>query len=52
MWIKNKWGAEIIDIETAFLYGSLEEEIFLKIPDGYKKYISKKIEKNECLILD
>ena len=27
MWIKYKWEAEIIDIETAFLYGNLEEEI-------------------------
>ena len=30
----------------------MEEEIFLKIRDGYKKYTSKKINKNDCLILD
>ena len=52
MWIKYEWEAEIIDIETAFLHGNLEEEIYLKIPDGYKKYTSKKIDKNGCLILD
>ena len=52
MWIKYGWEAEIIDIKTAFLYGNLEEEIYLKIPDGYKKYTSKKIDKNDCLILD
>ena len=52
MWIKYGWEAEIIDIETAFLYGNLEEEIYLKISDGYKKYTSKKMDKNDCLILD
>ena len=30
MWIKYKWEAEIIDIETAFLYGNLDDEIYLK----------------------
>ena len=25
---------EIIDIETAFLYGDLEEEIFMELPEG------------------
>ena len=52
MWIKYKWEAEIIDIETEFLYGNLEEEIYKKIPDGYEKYTSKKIKKSDCLILD
>ena len=52
MWIKYGWKAEIIDIETAFLYRNLEEEIYLKFPDGYEKYTSKKIDKNDCLILD
>ena len=36
IWIKYKWGAKIIDIETAFLYRNLEEDISLKIPDGKK----------------
>ena len=52
MWIKYGWEAEIIDIERAFLYGNLEEEIHLKIPYGYKKYTSKKVKKNDCLISD
>ena len=52
MWLKYKWRAEIIDIETGFLYGNLEEEINLKIPNGYKKYTSKKIDKNDSPILD
>jgi hypothetical protein len=27
------------DIETAFLYGDLEEELWMEIPDGYSKYL-------------
>ena len=30
----------------------MEEEIYLKIPDGYEKCTSKKSDKNDCLILD
>ena len=30
------WVAEIVDIETAFLYGDLEETIFMKVPQGYE----------------
>ena len=52
MWIKYGWEAEIIDIKTAFLYGNSKEEIYFKIFDGYKKYTSKKFNKNDCLILD
>ena len=52
MWIKYKWVAKIIDIETASLYDTLNEEIYLKIPDGYKKYTRKKMIKNDSLILD
>ena len=27
----NDWEADIVDVETAFLYGNLEEEIFMKM---------------------
>ena len=30
----------------------MEEKIYLKIPDGYKKYASKKIDKNDYQNLD
>lgn len=30
-----KYDSRIIDVETAFLYGDLEEEIFMKIPSGF-----------------
>ena len=36
MMIMYGWNAEIVDVETAFLYGDLEETIFMKVPDGYE----------------
>ena len=30
----------------------MEQEIYFNILDGYKKYTSKKFNKNDCLILD
>ena len=44
------WVAEIVDIETAFLYGDLEEEIFMRMPQGMYEYFGKKCE-DECLFL-
>ena len=32
--IKYGWIGEIVNVETAFLYDELEEEIYLKIPTG------------------
>ena len=29
--------AVLLDFETAFLYGKLEEEIYMEIPTGYKE---------------
>jgi Reverse transcriptase (RNA-dependent DNA polymerase) len=33
------YDSRIIDMETAFLYGDLEERIFMKIPQGYREVI-------------
>ena len=41
MWIVNDLFAEIADVQTAFLHGDLEEEIFIKIPPGYKEFLSE-----------
>ena len=38
-WIVKDLYAEVGDVQTAFLHGDLEEELFLKFPDGYKEYL-------------
>ena len=37
-----KLEAGQFDIETAFLYGDLDEEIWMVIPDGYSDYVKEK----------
>jgi Reverse transcriptase (RNA-dependent DNA polymerase) len=36
-----KLEAGQFDIETAFLYGDLEEELWMDFPDGYMEYIQE-----------
>jgi hydrogenase maturation factor HypE len=33
------YQSRVVDVETAFLYGKLEENIYMKIPRGYKEVI-------------
>ena len=50
--MKN-WDAEVIDIETAFLHGDMEELIFMDLPEGLN--IFEGVEENDnddCVILD
>ena len=47
----NNWTAEIVDIKTAFLYGELEEVIYMKLPEGYEVVTGGKTEKDECVRL-
>lgn len=35
-----KLNSRQFDIETAFLYGDLEEEIYMEFPDGYEEYLA------------
>ena len=43
------------DIETAFLYGVLDEEIYMVFPDGYERYLKEKglhyTAEEHCLLL-
>ena len=47
----NKLEARIINIETAFLEGELNEEIYMKVPDGYKEVLEENAE-GCCLLLE
>jgi hypothetical protein len=47
----HDWSGEIIDVETAFLYGELEEEIYMTIPKGLSEYSNGEDLNNECVIL-
>ena len=40
-WIVNNYEAEVADVQAAFLYGKLEEELFLSIPEGYKEFLEE-----------
>lgn len=33
----NNWNFTKFDIKTAFLYGELEDEVFMRLPEGYKE---------------
>ena len=48
----HDWCFEIVDIETAFLYGELEEEICMKIPEGLSIHSDIEYSEEDCLILD
>ena len=50
--LMNNYEMELVDIETAFLYGILEEEIFMKIPEGLDVYKGCDFDENRCLVLD
>ena len=50
--LMNNWEMEVVDIETAFLYGILDEEIFMKIPEGLDIYKGCDFDEDECLVLD
>ena len=47
-----------MDVETTFLYRDLDKEIFMKIPEGIKKFFEEKSDQNtlnhdenDCVVL-
>jgi Reverse transcriptase (RNA-dependent DNA polymerase) len=32
--IANSWESEVLDVTTAFLYGDMEEEVYMRVPEG------------------
>ena len=41
MWLINNWDSQTIDVKTSFLYAVLEEEIYMKIPEGMSEVLEK-----------
>ena len=48
----HEWDFEIMDIETAFLYGELDEEIYMKVPEGLSVHLNTEYNEEDCVILD
>lgn len=48
----NNWEIDQIDVETAFLYGVLDEQIYLKIPSGYNELSGSTGNGDEVLVLE
>ena len=47
----EKLKGKVVDIDNAFLNGDLENEIYMKIPEGYDEVINQDVDKEDCLIL-
>ena len=45
----REWDVEQIDVETAFLYGDLKEEVYLEKPEGLDEFSDIKVGPDEVL---
>jgi Reverse transcriptase (RNA-dependent DNA polymerase) len=51
-WLTNPaWSAQIYDVETAFLYGELEEPVYMRISQCLDKFVGNLDPKIDCLFL-
>ena len=48
----QEWTMEVVDIETAFLYGILDKQIFMQIHEGLGTLLDMNFDDEECLVLD
>jgi Reverse transcriptase (RNA-dependent DNA polymerase) len=51
-WLTNRaWEARVYDVETAFLYGDLDEPVYIRIPQGLNNFVKNLDFKTDCLLL-
>ena len=41
LWINMEYDCLALNVQTAFLYGNLEEELFIDLPEGYKIFLKE-----------
>lgn len=46
------YDKEVVDIETSFLYGTLDKKIFMKVPKGLEIYLESNFDHEYCLMSD
>jgi hypothetical protein len=46
------WTMDIVDVETAFLNAKLDEEIYIRVPDGFAEFKGEKFDPGEVLRLN